>query len=119
MKFLRMKPGHGEVLIAEGDVDVAADEERLVEEFRRQLDHGLWAAVPNRTPGGRREARVGIGRHTEDEADRPVRIARLPDPVVDGPGHQRSQRPRPLRMVDDERGEAPLRLAQLLPKPRQ
>ena len=47
MKFLRMKPGHGEVLIAEGDVDVAADEERLVEEFRRQLDQGLWAAVPS------------------------------------------------------------------------
>jgi hypothetical protein len=58
MKFLRMKPGHGEVLIAEGDIDVAADEERLVEEFRRQLDQGLWAAVPNRTAAGRREARM-------------------------------------------------------------
>ena len=58
MKFLRMKPGHGEVLIAEGDVDVAADEERLVEEFRRQLDQGLWAAVPSRTPAGRREAQM-------------------------------------------------------------
>jgi hypothetical protein len=58
MKFLRMKPGHGEVLIAEGDVDVAEDEERLVEEFRRQLDQGLWAAVPSRTPAGRREAQM-------------------------------------------------------------
>jgi hypothetical protein len=58
MKFLRMKPGHGEVLIAEGDVEVAGDEERLVEEFRRQLDQGLWAAVPSRAPGGRREARM-------------------------------------------------------------
>ena len=58
MKFLRMKPGHGEVLIAEGDVDVAADEERLVEQFREQLDLGLWAAVPSRTGGGRREARM-------------------------------------------------------------
>jgi molybdopterin converting factor small subunit len=58
MKFLRMKPGHGEVLIAEGDVDVAADEERLVEEFRRQLDQGLWAAVPSRTLAGRREAQM-------------------------------------------------------------
>jgi hypothetical protein len=58
MKFLRMKPGHGEVVIAEGDVDVAADEERLVEEFRRQLDQGLWAAVPSRTPAGRREAQM-------------------------------------------------------------
>jgi hypothetical protein len=41
-----MRPGHGEVMIAEGDVDTAADRERLVEEFRRQLDQGLWAAVP-------------------------------------------------------------------------
>src|ERR671929_202568 len=58
MKFLRMKPGHGEVLIAEGDIDVAEDEERLVEEFRRQLDQGLWAAVPSHTAAGRREARM-------------------------------------------------------------
>jgi hypothetical protein len=58
MKFLRMKPGHGELLIAEGDVEVAEDEERLVEEFRRQLDQGLWAAVPSRAAGGRREARM-------------------------------------------------------------
>ena len=58
MKFLRMKPGHGEVLLAEGDVDVAEDEERLVEEFRRQLDQGLWAAVPARAPAGRRQARM-------------------------------------------------------------
>jgi hypothetical protein len=50
-----MKPGHGDVLLAEGDVDVAEDEERLVEEFRRQLDLGLWAAVPL-DEGGRREA---------------------------------------------------------------
>jgi len=41
-----MKPGHGEVLIAEGDVERAEDEQRLIEEFRRQLDAGLWAAVP-------------------------------------------------------------------------
>ena len=58
MKFLRMKPGHGEVLIAEGDIDVAADEERLVQEFRRQLDLGLWAAVPSSTPAGRRQAHM-------------------------------------------------------------
>jgi molybdopterin converting factor small subunit len=56
MRFLRMKPGHGEVLLAEGDVDVAEDEERLVEEFRVQLDLGMWAAVPQAGPGGRREA---------------------------------------------------------------
>jgi hypothetical protein len=58
MKFLRMKPGHGEVLLAEGDVQVAEDEERLVEEFRRQLDLGMWAAVPEVAAGGRREARM-------------------------------------------------------------
>jgi hypothetical protein len=58
MRFLRMKPGHGEVLIAEGDVDVAADEERLVEAFRRQLDQGMWAAVPTTAGVGRREARM-------------------------------------------------------------
>ena len=58
MKFLRMKPGHGELLIAEGDVEVAEDEERLVEEFRRQLDEGMWAAVPERSTAGRREAQM-------------------------------------------------------------
>jgi hypothetical protein len=53
-----MKPGHGEVLIAEGDVELAEDEERLIEEFRRQLDAGLWAAVPVASDGGKREARM-------------------------------------------------------------
>jgi hypothetical protein len=58
MKFLRMRPGHGEQLIAEGDLDVAEDAERLVEEFRRQLEHGMWAAVPLTTETGRREAEM-------------------------------------------------------------
>jgi hypothetical protein len=53
-----MKPGHGEVLIAQGDVDVADDEERLIREFRRQLDAGLWAAVPLSDERGRRESRM-------------------------------------------------------------
>jgi hypothetical protein len=53
-----MKPGHGEVLIAEGDVDVAEEEELLVQEFRHQLDQGMWAAVPEQTMSGRREARM-------------------------------------------------------------
>jgi hypothetical protein len=54
-----MKPGHGEVLLAEGDPRLREDEERLVEEFRRQLDEGMWAAVPTERPGsGRREARL-------------------------------------------------------------
>jgi hypothetical protein len=53
-----MKPGHGEVLIAEGDVESAADEQRLIEEFRRQLDTGLWAAVPVSEADGRRQANL-------------------------------------------------------------
>ncbi len=53
-----MKPGHGEVLIAEGDVERAEDEQRLIEEFRRQLDSGLWAAVPSQEPDGRRNAQM-------------------------------------------------------------
>jgi molybdopterin converting factor small subunit len=56
MKFLRMRPGHGEQLIAEGDIEVAAEEQALVEEFRRQLDAGMWAAVPTTSQAGRREA---------------------------------------------------------------
>ena len=54
-----MKPGHGEVLLTEGDPRVREDEERLVEEFRRQLDTGMWAAVPTTDPGnGRRQAEM-------------------------------------------------------------
>jgi hypothetical protein len=56
MRFLRMRPGHGEQLIAEGDPTIAADEERLIEEFRRQLDQGMWAAIPTFGTGGRRQA---------------------------------------------------------------
>ena len=50
-----MKPGHGEVLITEGDVELADDEQRLIDEFRRQLDAGMWAAVPV-AGGDRRES---------------------------------------------------------------
>ena len=56
MKFLRMRPGHGEQLIAEGDPEVAEDELALVEEFRRQLDAGMWAAVPVTSSDGQRRA---------------------------------------------------------------
>ena len=51
-----MRPGHGDELVAEGDLDVAEDEERLIEEFRRQLDLGMWAAVPTEEASGHREA---------------------------------------------------------------
>jgi molybdopterin converting factor small subunit len=53
-----MKPGHGEVLIAEGDIELRADELRLMEEFRAQLDEGMWAAVPVTEPAGRRQAEL-------------------------------------------------------------
>jgi hypothetical protein len=58
MKFLRMRPGYGEQLIAEGDVELASDEERLVAEFKRQLENGMWAAIPLLTDSGRREAEM-------------------------------------------------------------
>ena len=47
-----MKPGYGDVLLAEGDPDVAEDERALIEAFRRQLELGMWAAVPTGEPGG-------------------------------------------------------------------
>lgn len=56
MKLVRMKPGHGDVLVAEGDPELAEGEQRLVEAFRRQLDEGMWAAVPTTNAGGKREA---------------------------------------------------------------
>jgi hypothetical protein len=58
MRFLRMKPGHGEVLIAEGDVEVPEQHQALVDAFRAQLDEGMWAAVPRASRGGRREAQM-------------------------------------------------------------
>jgi hypothetical protein len=56
MELLRMSPGHGDRLLAEGDPDVDEDERRLIEAFRRELDLGMWAAVPTEAPAGRREA---------------------------------------------------------------
>ena len=53
-----MKPGHGEILIAEGDVEVPEEHEALVDAFRAQLDAGMWAAVPLASAGGRREAQM-------------------------------------------------------------
>ena len=53
-----MKPGHGEVLLAEGDVEVAGEEQMLLDEFRRQLDEGMWAAVPTTSSAGRRQAQM-------------------------------------------------------------
>lgn len=45
--------------MTEGDPRLREDEERLVEAFRRELDVGMWAAVPTQDPEtGRREARM-------------------------------------------------------------
>jgi hypothetical protein len=53
-----MKPGHGEVVIAEGDPEVSAEDQALIEAFREQLDQGMWAAVPMSCPAGRRQAQL-------------------------------------------------------------
>jgi hypothetical protein len=73
VKFLRLMPGRGEVVLAEGDPQLSEDEERLVQEFRRQLDSGMWAAVPT-TDGssGRREAIM-----VRDYADIPAGAERV------------------------------------------
>jgi hypothetical protein len=58
MRLLRLKSGHGEIVLAEGDVDVPEQERELIEAFRRELDAGMWAAVPTETSGGQREAEL-------------------------------------------------------------
>jgi hypothetical protein len=66
-----MRAGHGDELLAEGDPELAEDEERLVAEFRRQLDQGLVAAVPTQV-AGRREATI-----VRDFADVPRNAERV------------------------------------------
>ena len=52
-----MMPGYGETLICEGDPRHEEQRELLLAAFRRQLDAGMWAAVPVVDRGtGRREA---------------------------------------------------------------
>jgi hypothetical protein len=58
MKLLRMKPGHGEVVLAEGDLADPTQAAELIEAFRRELDEGMWAAVPTERADGRREAEM-------------------------------------------------------------
>lgn len=73
MKFLRLMPGKGEVVLAEGDPELSDDQELLIEEFRRQLDAGMWAAVPvENTGSGRREAIM-----VQDFADIPTDAPRV------------------------------------------
>jgi hypothetical protein len=58
MKLLRVKPGHGDVVFAEGDLSVPEQHTQLLAAFRRELDAGMWAAVPTSTIAGRREAEL-------------------------------------------------------------
>jgi hypothetical protein len=58
MKLLRLKPGHGEIVLAEGDIDAPEQERELIEAFRRELDAGMWAAVPLQSTDGRRQAEL-------------------------------------------------------------
>lgn len=52
-----MMPGYGETLICEGDPRLEEERALLLRAFRRQLDEGMWAAVPVTDGGtGRREA---------------------------------------------------------------
>lgn len=53
-----MKPGHGEIVLAEGDPGVREDEELLIRAFRDQLEAGMWAAVPRDGADGRRQAEM-------------------------------------------------------------
>ena len=94
-----MKPGHGEILLAEGDVTVAEQERELIEAFRRELDAGMWAAVPTESSDGRRQAEMvksfdEIPRDTErviffpapPAGPRPPRRRRGRDPPAAGRG---------------------------------
>jgi len=58
MKLLRLTPGHGEIVLAEGDMEVPEQERELIEAFRRELDAGMWAAVPTAARDGRRQAEM-------------------------------------------------------------
>ncbi len=74
MKLVRMKPGLGDQLVAEGDPALAEDEARLIEAFRRQLDLGMWAAVPTAAGGRRRATLVRGFEEVPRDADRVIFI---------------------------------------------
>ena len=58
MQLLRLESGHGEILLAEGDPEVAEQRAALVAEFRRQLELGLAAVVPLPAAAGSRRAEL-------------------------------------------------------------
>ena len=53
-----MTPGHGEIVLVDGDVEIPEQEAELIAAFRAELDAGMWAAVPTETTAGRREAEL-------------------------------------------------------------
>ena len=68
MKFLRMRPGTASSSSPRATSRSPSDEERLVEEFRRQLDAGHVGGRPGRRAAtGRREAEMV---HAFDEIPR-------------------------------------------------
>jgi hypothetical protein len=72
MKLLRVKPGHGEIVLAEGDVSVPAEHAQLVEAFRSELDAGMWAAVPLTSAGRRQAELVKSFEQVPPDADRVI-----------------------------------------------
>jgi hypothetical protein len=72
MKLLRVKPGHGEIVLAEGDVDVPEQHAQLVQAFHRELDAGMWAAVPLSTAGRRQAELVKSFEEVPGDAERVI-----------------------------------------------
>jgi hypothetical protein len=72
MKLVRIERGAGDLLLAEGDPEVDEDVERLVEEFRRQLERGMWAAVPVTGTAGREATMVRDFAEVPRDAERVV-----------------------------------------------
>jgi len=72
MKLVRMQAGHGDLLLAEGDPELAEDSDRLIAEFRRQLDLGMCAAVPTRERGHRRADIVRDFREVPRDAEQVI-----------------------------------------------
>jgi len=67
-----MMAGYGETLVAEGDPTVPTERDDLICAFRRQLDEGMWAAVPitDRRTGRREALLVTDFSQVPDDADR-------------------------------------------------
>jgi len=52
----RVAPDKLRFAVLDDGPGIPEQERELIEAFRRELDAGMWAAVPSQTPGGRREA---------------------------------------------------------------